>query len=213
MLLRWCEYLLLFWLTPITLYVFRDHMPALLLPIMFLFSSYCVVRLWQSRILHKQIQLIKKLSRHHLAEILLPFLSAAMILMTAVYIFIPEKLFDLPSNTPYNWLLLILLYPIVSVIPQEIIFRSFFFHRYRKLFLSDNRRWLFSSISFGMAHMFYANWLAVVMSFFGGLLFGYRFLQSEKNIAVVVLEHSLWGMMLFTIGLSSYFVVSMPLSG
>lgn len=213
MLLRWCEYFLLFWLTPVVLYIYRDFMPSLLLPIILLASAYCVFRLWQKRILHNQIKLIKEISREHLTAVLLPLLICAMVLLTLVYIFIPEKLFDLPSNTPYAWLLLLLLYPIVSVIPQEVIFRSFFFHRYRKLFLSEKLRWFFSSISFGLAHLFYANWLAVIMSFFGGLLFGYRFLQSGKNISVVVLEHSLWGMMLFTIGFGSYFIVSMPLSG
>lgn len=204
---RWCEYLILFWLFPISLFIYREHLGYVLMPLVITVAGTCSYLLFKKGVLQHQWRQIKSTQLKHIKAIGQLFVLLAIPVAILIGILIPEKLFDLPINATQTWILVLLLYPVISVIPQELIFRSYFFHRYRKLFKSDYSRWFLSSFSFGLAHLLYANWIAVVMSFFGGLLFGYRFIAS-KNIAVVVIEHSLWGTFIFTSGLGSYFIVS-----
>lgn len=112
-----------------------------------------------------------------------------------------------PLNEPWMWVATLLIYPVVSVIPQEIIFRTYFFHRYKKILPSKYARWALSTFVFGLAHLVYGNWIAVVISWFGGAIFGYRYMQTNST-PVVVIEHAIWGSFLFTIGLGSYLVVT-----
>lgn len=111
--------------------------------------------------------------------------------------------FSLPLNSPSDWLLLLIAYPILSVLPQELIFRSYFFHRYKRILPNKNNRVLLSALVFALAHCVYDNWIAVALSFVGGLLFSYTYAHS-RSLAVCVLEHSLWGLWMFTIGVGQY---------
>jgi len=133
-----------------------------------------------------------------IAGILVPILA----LLT--YTQIPSRFLAFPRNKPTLWGAVLLLYPIIAAIPQEIVFRAFFFHRYRSIF--PNKTWLvgLSAVSFGMAHLLYGNWIAPLLSGLGGLLFGYRYLKSESAL-IAGIEHGIWGNLLFTIGLGWYF--------
>ena len=51
-----------------------------------------------------------------------------------VWLFMPERLFSLVRRAPLLWASVMVLYPLLSVYPQELFFRAFFFHRYRRLF-------------------------------------------------------------------------------
>ena len=142
----------------------------------------------------------------HFCAALKLFLPWACLVSIAIYMLYPEIFLALPMQEPAFWLLTLLIYPLVSVIPQEIIFRTYFFHRYKHILPSKQARWAFSTFFFGIAHVVYGNWIAVVLSWVGGGIFGYRYMQSRSTV-VVVLEHSLWGSFLFTIGLGAFFLV------
>ena len=86
---------------------------------------------------------------------------------------------------------------------QELIFRTFFFHRYRRLF-GPVGLVVASGIAFGVAHLFFNNWIAPVMTTVGGMLFALTYRQSRSTLQAC-LEHALWGDFLFTIGLGWYF--------
>ena len=102
-----------------------------------------------------------------------------------------------------NWLMLIVLYPLVSVLPQELIFRTYFFHRYKKIIPDKRWRILLSAFTFSLAHLIYDNWIAVALAFVGGLMFAYTYAYTRSTL-VCVLEHSVWGLWLFTLGLGQY---------
>ena len=53
-----------------------------------------------------------------------------------------------------------LAYPLLSVYPQEVLFRTFFFQRYEKVLGSEQATVLWSAFVFGLAHLFFANWIA-----------------------------------------------------
>ena len=113
-----------------------------------------------------------------------------------------ENWFSMPRNSFYDWLMLLLLYPILSVMPQELIFRTYFFHRYKRIMPSKTVRIIVSASVFALAHIVYANVLAVLLAFLGGLLFSYTYAQSRSTF-VCVIEHSLWGLWMFTLGLGN----------
>ena len=70
-----------------------------------------------------------------------PFLGLLLIrdaacllgLAVAVRLFAPHLLLSLVRRSPLLWLLIFFLYPLLSVYPQELLYRAFFFHRYQPL--------------------------------------------------------------------------------
>jgi len=113
-------------------------------------------------------------------------------------------LFAFPRERPFLWLLVVLLYPLVSALPQEVIFRLFLFHRYRSLFPDPRLMMLVSASVFALAHLQLGNLVALGLPFLGGLLFAHTF-GTTRSLPMVTLEHGLWGDWLFTLGLGVYF--------
>ncbi|HLO62299.1 MAG TPA: CPBP family glutamic-type intramembrane protease [Azonexus sp.] len=142
--------------------------------------------------------------RRHLLRIARIFVPGGAALMGWVAWSDAASLFDLPRQQTGQWLTLMLLYPVGSVLAQELIFRAFLFHRYRRLFGTDRRMVLASAASFALAHVVLGNPFAPVLSFFGGLLFSLTY-RKTRSFAVVALEHWVWGAWLFSVGLGRYF--------
>jgi CAAX protease family protein len=113
-------------------------------------------------------------------------------------------LFRFPRERPARWLSVLLLYPLVSALAQEVIFRVFVFHRYRTLFVTPASMISASASVFAFAHLVLDNWLAPLLALIGGLLFGWTYLRT-RSLLLVTLEHGLWGNWLFTVGLGQYF--------
>ena len=116
----------------------------------------------------------------------------------------PGELFSLPRSQPGLWLAVLVFYPLLSVYPQELVWRVFFVHRYARLLRSQ---WLavgLSALAFGFVHLLYGSWLSVGLSTLGGVLFGITYLRT-RSIGLVCLEHSLYGCWLFSVGLHEYF--------
>ncbi len=143
-------------------------------------------------------------TRKNVTPILLRFALAVTIMGFAVAHFLPDRLFAFPSERPQLWAMVMVLYPLLSVIPQELVFRPFFFARYKPLF---PRPWLMlaaSAIAFGFAHVLFQNWISVLMCMAGGLMFAITY-QRTRSLALVWFEHALYGCFIFTIGLGVYF--------
>jgi uncharacterized protein len=102
-----------------------------------------------------------------------------------------------------------LLYPILSVIPQELVFRSYIFHRYRALF--PNNSWMVgvSAAAFGFVHIVLLDWVAPVLCFLGGIIFSRNYAK-HHSLALVSIEHALYGCWVFTVGLGWYFYSGAP---
>src|SRR5215470_7058934 len=122
----------------------------------------------------------------------------------AVWRFAPELLFSLVRSTPVLWLAIMVLYPLLSVLPQEFLFRAYFFRRYEAIFGRGSAMIAASAIAFGFVHVVFGNWLAVALSAIGGILFSTTYLQTA-SLPLVWLEHALFGDFLFTIGLGRFF--------
>lgn len=116
-----------------------------------------------------------------------------------------DSLFLLPRTRPLLWLVLSLLYPLVSVYPQEIVFRTFFFHRYGGLFRSRAALVVVNAALFGWAHVIVHNRLAILLTAVGGLLLASTYLRARSTVLAVA-EHGLYGVLVLTIGLGGMFV-------
>jgi len=156
---------------------------------------------------NKKLQKKKIFAFHlHHHKLLGALYSRILISMSFIMVFILVYdhflIFKMLKEDPLLWAILIFAYPIFSVIPQEIIFRSFFFARYKKIF----KRYplvLISALSFSFSHLIFHNWIAIFFTFIGGLYFAITYHQT-KSLLLVVLEHSIYGIFLFTIGFGEF---------
>jgi uncharacterized protein len=139
-----------------------------------------------------------------LAPLLLRDLVALALLGIAVRVFAPGLLFSFIKRTPLFWAVVMVLYPVLSVYPQELLYRAFFFHRYTPLFGTGVGIVVASALAFGFVHIIFGNWLAVALSFLGGLLFALTY-RSSGALLLTCLDHAIFGNFLFTIGLGQFF--------
>ncbi len=135
-----------------------------------------------------------------LKRILVQFILVAIVTTVYVYLVAPEKLFCVPRS---NWLLFISIlgvYTFLSVWPQEIIYRTFFFMRYGHLFKSKALLILVNAIVFSLAHIIFQNTLVTVLTLIGGLFFAYTYNKTRSTLLVSI-EHAVYGNWLFTVGM------------
>ena len=138
-------------------------------------------------------------------SILFVFLGVSAIVTSFVSQRFPDEFLALPLDRPKLWAKIMLLYPILSVVAQELIYRTFFFHRYGPLF--GRARWLLiftNAAVFGLAHILYGSWVSIILSALVGVLLAWRY-ERTRSFWAVWLEHSLYGCLVFTIGLGRYF--------
>jgi membrane protease YdiL (CAAX protease family) len=115
-----------------------------------------------------------------------------------------ENILAILRHKPALWALIMIVYPVLSVVPQEIVFRTFFFHRYRSLFAHERVSVVTNAALFAFAHIIFRNWVAVIVSFVAGLVWAMTYLGSRSLLAVSI-EHALYGNFVFTLGIGYYF--------
>jgi uncharacterized protein len=96
------------------------------------------------------------------------------------------------------------LYPLLSVVPQTLIYRAFLFERYREIFRGQAVLIAASAVSFAWLHIALRNWVAPLLTLPAGLLFAWRYARTH-SLAASAFEHALYGCAVFTLGLGAYF--------
>ena len=137
-------------------------------------------------------------------QVLLIFSLTAALIGVAVYLFAPQMLFNFVKRAPLFWALVMVLYAVLSVYPQGIIYRAFFFERYRTLFPNSVLLIVVSAVAFSFAHIIFRNPIAVIFTLVGGLLFAWRYSETG-SLFTSSFEHALYGCWMFTVGLGQYF--------
>jgi hypothetical protein len=99
--------------------------------------------------------------------------AAALLVALGAYVYwrLPESFLVFPRERPEVWIAVALLYPLFSALPQELIYRSFFFWRYRRLFPSRLGMIAASAAAFAFLHIIYDNWHALALTAVGGVVF------------------------------------------
>lgn len=117
---------------------------------------------------------------------------------------VPERFLSFPRYSFDRYLVVISLYPFLSVLGQEIAYRLLFYRRYGALIPNRTAGIMVSAFIFALAHAFYMNWVAVILSFAGGIFFAWAYDRTRSFMLVWIL-HSLAGQVLFTSGLGIFF--------
>ena len=143
-------------------------------------------------------------ARQQIEPVVVRSALACSFLGMAVWRFAPELLFSMVRRAPLLWAMAMLLYPLLSVYPQELIFRAYFFQRYRPLFGVGWPMITASALAFGFVHIIFGNWIAVVLSLAGGFLFAITY-HDSGSMLLACLEHAFYGNFIFTIGLGEFF--------
>ena len=140
----------------------------------------------------------------NMRPILIRWVFASIGMLAFIYLYDPERVFGLVRDRPQIIPFLLFMYPVLSALPQEFIFCSFFFERYKAFFKSDRAKIIASAIVFAYAHVLFINWVAPSLSIIAGLIFAMTY-NKTKSLALVTIEHGLYGNVLFLVGLGWYF--------
>lgn len=130
--------------------------------------------------------------------------GTAVVTMALVHWLLPGRAFALPRHSPELWLMILALYPLLSALPQELVFRPLFFRRYGALFPDRRVALAANAALFGLAHLMFWNWVAVALTIAGGAIFAHGYL-TRGGFPMAVVLHAVCGLTVFTTGLGSFF--------
>jgi hypothetical protein len=196
------ECLLLFVVLPLAYRFSPVRIPAL--PLLWLVSAYAAWQLLRdpgfdrARLWNLQPLAV------HAGVILCVFAVAALGMWLGVRRFAPQLEWSFVRTRPVLWAVVMAAYPVLSVYPQALLYRAFFFERYAPLFPGKWSLIVASAAAFSFLHIIFRNPLAVSLTFAGGLLFAARYSQTA-SLATSSFEHALYGCWLFTVGLGQFF--------
>lgn len=201
--LLWVELVTLFVVLPLLYTMNRTALPRI--PLLLAVFAGCLVVLFRSPEYNRR-ELIHALSGHldELKWIMIRSLFVAVFCIAAVILIDPSLLFALPLNRPGLWIMVVLLYPLLSAYPQELIYRAFFFHRYESILKSQAALIWSSTLVFSYLHIVFDNWIAVVLTIPAGYMFARTYCRSG-SLLMASIEHGLYGCILFTSGLGRFF--------
>ncbi|WP_410219099.1 type II CAAX prenyl endopeptidase Rce1 family protein [Paracoccus sp. (in: a-proteobacteria)] len=134
-------------------------------------------------------------------------LGIALATMVAGWIILtisnPDALFAIPRHRPEFLLVIWIFYPILSALPQELIFRPLFFHRYGAILPPGQAAIALNAAIFSFAHLMYWSWIVAIMTFVGGWIFARAYLR--YGFPAAFLLHAVAGNVLFAVGMGAYF--------
>jgi hypothetical protein len=140
-----------------------------------------------------------------IAGVLALWTLGVLVLSAIVLLLMPQDFLRFPRERTALWALVMVAYPVLSVYPQNIIYRAFIFHRYRHVFRSPEVMLWASAAAFSFGHIIFHNWVALTLTLAGGLIFA-RTYQKHRSLALAATEHALYGQAIFTVGLGWYLV-------
>ena len=176
------------------------------------FPLLWVVAWWVSRALPKaeregrygeRARAFFKANRQTLERVLVRFCVSASLMTLALWWWAPERLFILVRQRAGFWALIMVLYPVLSVYPQEVIYRKYLFFRYGEFFPTKAHYMVVSEVVFAWLHIIFRNPWAWGMTLAGGLIFADTFWRT-RSLGRTCLEHIIYGQFIFTIGLGEY---------
>jgi hypothetical protein len=196
------EFLILFVGLPLAYRLSPVPIPAL--PLLWLACAYAAWQLLRDPGFDRaRLWNLRPLAAH--ARIILSvFAVAALAIWLGVHWLAPQLEWNFLRTRPALWAVVMVAYPVLSVYPQALLYRAFFFERYAPLFPAKGALIILSAAAFAFLHIIFRNPLAVSLTFAGGLLFSARYAQTA-SLATSSFEHALYGCWLFTVGLGQFF--------
>ena len=119
---------------------------------------------------------------------------------------VPSRLFSIFNNEQVpEWLPLgiTLGYAWVSVYPQNLIYRAFFCQRYRPILGAGWGLILINAAAFAFCHIIINNWVVLLLTFIGGIVFTRTYLKS-RSLLLSSIEHTMYGLFCFYLGIGVF---------
>ncbi len=196
------EFILIFYFLPISLYTNLFTIPNLAILLLLTFPAlYFLIS--DNRFNNSQLFTIK-CSYKILFSLMIRFLISIFLIVAFLFIFLPDLLV-ISSDNKWRILYTSVFYLFFSVIPQEILYRAFFFHRYETIFNGKHISVGINVFTFSFAHIVCGNWLAIFLTIIGGYFFCKTY-QKARSLIITIIEHFLYGMMVFLLGLEKFFI-------
>lgn len=197
---EWVELVLAFGLAPVAVALFVP--PAAWIPVLWLAAGAAALHLrWRGAHFPPDLPAPAAVSRRKLA---LRFLVSAVVVLAGTAALAPALFLSFPRERPLLWLAVMVLYPALSVYPQEFLYRSYFFRRFRGLARTEG--WLAgaSALAFCWVHVIFRNPYALGLTLVGGFFFADTY-RRTRSLRVVAVEHAGYGCLVFTAGLGRFF--------
>lgn len=199
-LLRWAEFAVLFVVLPLVIALFLP--PRLMFPALFLFTlgGLGLLLLTGSFDWHFLRRGWRQLPWAEAGLIALAVLASGLAILWLGGRGTP---FALPRQAPQLMLLIVFLYPLLSALPQELIFRALFFHRYGTLMPSRRVAVAVNAAVFAHAHLMYWSPVVLVFTAVGGWLFARAYMT--RGFPAAWFLHAVAGNVIFLVGMGAYF--------
>lgn len=203
---RWAELLVLFVAIPLGLAWLRTQrgVDVPVIPVLVGLAGFMSIALSLDRSFRWREGLAFRWRWTAARTVLGRFAVCGAALSALVAMLAPELFLSFPRERPGLWAAVMVLYPLFSVVPQEILYRVFFFHRYEDLLGGAWRTSFHSAVLFGVAHLLFGNWISVVLTAIGGWFFATTYART-RSLWLASFEHALYGQLVFTVGLGLYF--------
>ncbi|WP_010179365.1 CPBP family intramembrane glutamic endopeptidase [Aquimarina agarilytica] len=193
---RFFELLLLFFILPILLALpMVKWIKLSAVGIALLYVGFLVFSTYKFRF-KKPNQPSKNFKLRVLLVSLLLFVSGIIL----IKLYDKSLLFQVVKQKPDLWIVILFVYTFLSVFPQEVIYRKFFYERYHHLIANKKLFFLLNVSCFALCHLFLKSIPVLIITFIGGCFFAYTY-EREQSITWVSLEHALYGNLVFTLGL------------
>ena len=193
---HWIELTLLFFILPVGLIL--PLPPYLLVAMAMIAVFYCIWLMAKNNQLSKT-KLTGLPTGTDWRPIMLRIVLFIAVSTALVWWFLPAKLFFVIRENPMMWIGISVFYTLVSVYPQELIYRHFFYWRYSHL-LAPGQFLIMNAILFSLAHTIFMNNLVFILTLGGGLLFAQTY-KNSKSLMLTSIEHAIYGLWLYTVGL------------
>ena len=132
-------------------------------------------------------------------------LAAAVVGLAVVLALRPDALFQPGRSMPLLLAAIVVLYPPLSALPQEILFRPLFFRRYGRLLpRGETAQIVLNAAVFSLAHLMYWSWVVALLTFAGGIAFAQAY-RVRRSFAEAVVLHAVAGCIMFALGLGAWF--------
>ena len=212
----WCEAIVLFFLLPLILAINTSVYLSIALVLsalvyfvhvsMQIWGAPCVKSLFRMacQSLFSKPKPIEQMPKAGKMKLRFSLSFMGFIILTISYMLLndSDRLFIVVLETPLLWITIVFVYVFLSVLPQEYLYRALFFKRYERLMSSKPLFILFNACAFCVAHLMFHNTLVLILTFCGGLLFGYTYSKTRSYFWVCI-EHSFYGLWLFTVGMGA----------
>jgi membrane protease YdiL (CAAX protease family) len=200
------EFVLLFVVVPVVLARMSDRLRWLLIPLLWLVAAACLVWLLGDAHFDRRLLWQAPDAGRWLGLGVAIVLPAAAILVLGTWHWTPQRLWEFPRQRPGLWALVMVLYPILSVYPQGVIYRGFLFQRYAGLCPNRMLLILVSGVAFGWMHVIFRNAVAPLLCLAGGVLFAWVY-EASGSLLIAAAIHAVLGGAVFTVGQGRYFVL------